>query len=63
MTANSEKIIAFLLYPDLALLDMIGPYSVLSNPGSNIENSAVNLRERLAEMDKVLANTPGLLAK
>ena len=33
MPETEDKVIAFLLYPGLSLLDMIGPYSVLSNLG------------------------------
>lgn len=41
MTANSEKVIAILLYPGLTLLDMIGPYSVLSNLGKGYRTVVV----------------------
>lgn len=41
MTANSEKVIAILLYPGLTLLDMIGPYSVLSNLGKGYRTIVV----------------------
>jgi len=41
MDASNDKQIAFLLYPGLSLLDMIGPYSVLSNLGRGFKTVVV----------------------
>ncbi|GJL73897.1 DJ-1/PfpI family protein [Nitrosomonas sp.] len=58
MTANSEKIIAFLLYPGLSLLDMIGPYSVLSNLGRGYRTVVVGEKAESMPDDFGLGITP-----
>lgn len=60
MTANSEKVIAFLLYPGLSLLDMIGPYSMLSNLGRGYRVVVVGEKVESMPDDFGLGITPHL---
>lgn len=60
MTANSDKVIAFLLYPGLSLLDMIGPYSVLSNLGRGYRTVVVGEKVESMPDDFGLGITPHL---
>lgn len=58
MAKGPEKVIAFLLYPELSLLDMIGPYSVLSNLGRGYRTVVVGERVEPMADDFGLRITP-----
>ncbi len=55
---TDEKIIAFLLYPGLSLLDMVGPYSVLSNLGRGYRTVVVGEQADSIPDDFGLGITP-----
>lgn len=53
-----DKTIAFVLYPGLSLLDMVGPYSVLSNLGRGYRTVVVGERVEAMPDDFGLKITP-----